>query len=158
MKKQISNINNEEINFKIIFIVLKRYWYVLPALLLIALTISFLYLRFTPSVYQAKAVIQEDKNNNEDILKRAFSGVITRNTGENSTLKSVNFITSPIFLNKVLDSLPLDIDYHRKKIIREVEMFPDRPFEIKSIHCIHNYTINPLTLLFKRKKEKLAMN
>lgn len=153
MKKQISNINNEEINFKIIFIVLKRYWYVLPALLLIALTISFLYLRFTPSVYQAKAVIQEDKNNNEDILKRAFSGVITRNTGENSTLKSVNFITSPIFLNKVLDSLPLDIDYHRKKIIREVEMFPDRPFEIK-INSLHPQLHNkPIDITFLKEKK-----
>ena len=153
MKKQISNINNEEINFKIIFIVLKRYWYVLPALLLIALTISFLYLRFTPSVYQAKAVIQEDKNNNEDILKRAFSGVITRNTGENSTLKSVNFITSPIFLNKVLDSLPLDIDYHRKKIIREVEMFPDRPFEIK-INSLHPQLHNkPIDIAFLKEKK-----
>ena len=37
MEKKSSNINNtnnEEINFKIIFIVLKRYWYVLPTLIL----------------------------------------------------------------------------------------------------------------------------
>lgn len=154
MKKQISNINNEEINFKIIFIILKRYWYVLPALLLIALTISFLYLRFTPNVYQAKAVIQEDKNNNEDILKRTFSGVITRNiTGENSILKSVNFITSPIFLNKVLDDLPLDVDYHRRKIIREVEIFPNPPFTIK-INSLHPQLYNtPIDVSFLKEQK-----
>ena len=133
MEKKSSNINNtnnEEINFKIIFIVLKRYWYVLPTLILAALITAFLYLRFTPNMYQARAVIQEDQNNNEDILKKAFSGVATRRMGENDILKSVNLITSPIFLNQVLDNLPLNVDYHRKKIIREVEIFPDRPFEI----------------------------
>ncbi|MFA6867943.1 MAG: Wzz/FepE/Etk N-terminal domain-containing protein, partial [Bacteroidales bacterium] len=71
----INNLNNEEINFKIIFIILKRYWYLLPTLIIIALASAFLYLRFTPNMYQAKAVIQEDRKNNEDILKKAFSGV-----------------------------------------------------------------------------------
>jgi uncharacterized protein involved in exopolysaccharide biosynthesis len=103
MEKKSSNINNtnnEEINFKIIFIVLKRYWYVLPTLILAALITAFLYLRFTPNMYQARAVIQEDQNNNEDILKKAYSGVATRLRRENDILKSVNLITSPIFLNQ----------------------------------------------------------
>lgn len=149
MEKQISNINNEELNFKIVLIILKRYWYVLPTLLLIAIISSFIYLRFTPSVYQAKAVIQEDKNNNEDILKKAFSGVSSRNFGEDDDiLKSVNLITSPIFLNQVLDKLPLDVDYHRRKIIREVEIFPERPFEIK-INRIHPELYNtPIDIIF----------
>ena len=148
MEKQISNVNNEEINFKTIFVILKRYWYVLPTLLLIAVVSSFLYLRFTPSVYQAKAVIQEDRKNNDDILKKAFSGVSTKNIGDNDILKSVNLITSPIFLNEVLDKLPLDVDYHRRKIIREIEIFPERPFEIK-INSLHPKLYNtPIDITF----------
>ncbi|MDX9889592.1 MAG: Wzz/FepE/Etk N-terminal domain-containing protein [Bacteroidales bacterium] len=127
----INNLNNEEINFKIIFIILKRYWYLLPTLIIIALASAFLYLRFTPNMYQAKAVIQEDRKNNEDILKKAFSGVPSTRMGSNDILKSINLITSPIFLNQVLDNMPLDVNYHRRKIIREVEYFPNRPFEIK---------------------------
>ena len=152
MEKKSSNINNtnnEEINFKIIFIVLKRYWYVLPTLILAALITAFLYLRFTPNMYQARAVIQEDQNNNEDILKKAFSGVATRRMGENDILKSVNLITSPIFLNQVLDNLPLNVDYHRKKIIREVEIFPDRPFEIQVINISPILYNKPIDIIFE---------
>ena len=127
----INNLNNEEINFKIIFIILKRYWYLLPTLIIIALASAFLYLRFTPNMYQAKAVIQEDRKNNEDILKKAFSGVPSTRMGSNDILKSINLITSPIFLNQVLDNMPLDVNYHRRKIIREVEYFQNRPFEIR---------------------------
>ncbi len=149
MEKKISTLNNEELNFKIVFIILKRFWYVLPTLLLIAIISSFLYLRFTPSIYQAKAVIQDDKNNNEDILKKAFSGVPTRYIGDaSSILKAVNFITSPVFLDEVLDKLPLDVDYHRKKIIREVEIFPERPFEVK-IDYLHPRLYNkPIDISF----------
>lgn len=153
MEKKISTLNNEELNFKIVFIILKRFWYVLPTLLLIAIISSFLYLRFTPSIYQAKAVIQDDKNNNEDILKKAFSGVPTRYVGDaNSILKAVNFITSPVFLDEVLDKLPLDVDYHRKKIIREVEIFPERPFEVK-IDYLHPELYNaPIDITFNTEK------
>lgn len=153
MEKKLSNINNEEINFKIIFIILKRYWYVLPSLLFIALITSFLYLRFTPSIYQARSVIQEERNNNEDILKKAFSGVATRRMGENDILQSVNLIKSPIFLNQVLDDLSLEVDYHRRKIIREVEIFPERPFEIKKIYLNPKLYNSPIDITFQNENK-----
>lgn len=116
MRKEIPTLNNE-FDIKILFKILKQYWYVLPTLLLIAYLIAAIYFRYTIPIYKSTTIIQKSEENVGRMIDKESptSDFLARQ--ENPT-KVINLIQSKNFLTASLSKLPLDVEYYLKgKII-----------------------------------------
>jgi len=121
--KKISNIN-EEIDIKLFFYIVFKNFYIVVLLLLIALFGSFLYLRYTHPVFEAKAVIQLETN--EEM--RLFLGV---QPAEDDLSKKTELLRSPTFLERVITKLPLKIKYYNEGTILDFEQYKDSPYSVE---------------------------
>ena len=72
MKQEIPKINSQ-LNFRVLFIILKQYWYILPLLLLLSLSIAFLYLRYTIPIYTATTTIQMAEDESSSVTAATLS-------------------------------------------------------------------------------------
>ncbi|MCR5554441.1 MAG: polysaccharide biosynthesis tyrosine autokinase [Bacteroidales bacterium] len=128
MRKEIPTLNNE-FDIKILFKILKQYWYVLPTLLLIAYLIAAIYFRYTIPIYKSTTIIQKSEENVGRMIDKESptSDFLARQ--ENPT-KVINLIQSKNFLTASLSKLPLDVEYYLKGKIIDSELFPNDAFEV----------------------------
>lgn len=92
--KRISSLN-KDFDLDIVLAVLKRNWLVVPVILVLALTFSFLYLRYTKPLYQSSAVIQRSS---QDEGKRILE--IEGFEEENKLSEDVELLRSTFCLRK----------------------------------------------------------
>ena len=121
--KKISNIN-EEIDIKLFLYIVIKNFYIVVLLLLIALFGSFLYLRYTHPVFEAKAVIQLETN--EEM--RLFLGT---QPAEDDLSKKTELLRSPTFLERIIAKLPLKIKYYNEGTILDFEQYKDSPYSVE---------------------------
>ena len=121
---------NKQFDLSIVKIVLKKNWIVFPVLLLIALFISFIYLRYTKPLYASGAVIQRSA---QDEGKRILD--IESFEKEGSLSEDVELLKSTFLLEKALRNLNLNISYYSEGQILTEEKY-----------LLSSYHVNLLTL------------
>ncbi len=97
-------------------------WFLIFAL--IAALFTFLYLRYTPFIYQAKATIQiNNKNNATKILN-----VSELYEQEDGLAGSIEILRSSLFLKRVVSKLDLYVEYYNEGTFKENELYKSTPF------------------------------
>ncbi|HQW24084.1 MAG TPA: GNVR domain-containing protein, partial [Bacteroidia bacterium] len=130
-KKKISHIN-EEFDLKLFAIIVKKYFYLLLAILFLALVGSLLYLRYTHPVYQSESVIKIGTVNNANAVLNIQNPQFydAMGMGSNNLAGSIELLRSKLMVSRVLNQMPLDISYFAQGNVLDYEMYRQTPFEI----------------------------
>src|SRR3954469_1414136 len=124
-KERISNFSGEFELGLFIFIAKKSIsWIVL--LLLIAFITAFLYLRYTPPVYESNSIIQVQSSNQANKILN----VEKMQDADNGLAEVVELLRSKVFLKRVLEKLPLEISYFAEGTFSANELYTYSPFTI----------------------------
>ncbi|MFT5822178.1 MAG: tyrosine-protein kinase Etk/Wzc [Crocinitomix sp.] len=115
---------NKEFDPDILWVVIKKHWLVFPILLLIALSVGYLYLRYTKPVYSSNAIVQRSS---QDEGKRILD--IESFESEGSLSEDVELLKSTFLLEKALKNLNLNISYYS-----EGEILTEEKYLLSSYH------------------------
>src|ERR1051326_158321 len=123
-KERIANFSRE-FEFGLFLFLLRKsiFWIVL--LFLSAITVSYLYLRYAPQVYQAKSVLQIKTTNTASKVLNVQS-VYDDNTHE--IQEAIELLRSPVFVNRVVELLPMRVSYFNEGTFRDFELYVGSPF------------------------------
>lgn len=141
-KREIPMFNQDFDLGLFIFITRKNLKWVLMIFLLIGLSI-FLYLRYTIPLYRSVSIIQLT----DDIQqKKIFS---KEDYFDNSLAQELELMRSPVFLQRTLDSMDLDITYFIKGRIIDFDNYNNGPYKVHA--NVHNTVIYgvPINIRFK---------
>ncbi|MDW8288218.1 MAG: Wzz/FepE/Etk N-terminal domain-containing protein, partial [Flammeovirgaceae bacterium] len=117
-----------EINIdKILFIIKKRLIYLLT-ILIVGVTGSFLYLRYTKPIYEATAQIKLDYKTSSKIINIDLP--FTGEGGADYLAGEIQIIKSNPIYQAVLDSLELRISYFAEGDIIDSELYQAAPFRV----------------------------
>ncbi|MGC9330880.1 MAG: GumC family protein [Bacteroidales bacterium] len=125
---------NQKFDFFTFIKVLKKSLWIIGILLAVGLIIGFLYIRYTPPVYQASAVIQvRTQNKTNEILG-------LEEMYETGLDPVIELLRSQEFLKRCFSMLPLEISYYKVGTFLSYELYKTSPFEV-------NYQISQPDLL-----------
>lgn len=162
--KRVSSLN-KDFDPDIVLAVLKRNWLIIPIMLLTALSLSFLYLRYTKPLYQSSAVIQRST---QDEGKRILD--IEGFEQENKLSEDVELLRSTLLLERALKNLNLNVSYFSEGDILTEEKYLYSPYHItvlelkdssligKQIHVQRSDQQIILSFDQNGQKQKLTLN
>ena len=140
----------QEIDYNRILRILLSRWYWIVGCVFIGIIWAFVYLRFTPSVYETSALLKYDDKKTE------ISELININSyyDRKDKIQSETYvIQSRTLLYKAAIKLNYQYSFFRKGRILETESYPNFPFELlldnidSSSIFTYNFTISQLTKL-----------
>lgn len=122
---------NDTVNLKSLFNKIASRWYLFVIFLPLALGAAYLYMRFTPKVYEVKAsILIDDKSKDtpeQDRFLRGMGAFIPK-----TQLKDeIQLLTSYRYMKQVMDRLNMRVSYFSVDDYKTVEEFGDFPFRIK---------------------------
>lgn len=121
--KKISNIN-DELDVKLFLYIARRHIYYPVIFLMLAFSGAFLYLRYTPPVYQTSAILQLSTDNQVNRI------LPTASIYDDDIAKQIELLRSSVFLQRSFSKLPLDISYFSKGRFLNSEIFRNAPFKV----------------------------
>ena len=104
---------NDELDLKLArYVFLKK----IPLLLLvfiISISTAFLILRYTPSLYESKTIIQVENESKAEMVFKLESSL------NEQISQKIELLRSKVFINNVLSQLPLEVSYFsdRKSVV-----------------------------------------
>ena len=133
----------EDFNPALLMIMVRKslIWCIL--IMLVTVSSSLLYLRYTPPVYEVNAALIVKPTNTAQALDIPIIG----SAGKGSNLdidKDIQIMRSNVILDRVIDTLNLGISYFLAGKILNEELYPNPPFTVsleKSDDNISNYPI-----------------
>ncbi len=133
--KKISNIN-DEFDAKLFLYIAKKNILFLVVFFGLAMAGSFIYIRYTPPIYQTSAILQigsEDK---------ARTILMTKSYFDDDIAEQVELMRSQVFLERALKRLPLEISYFSKGRFLNFELYRNTPFKVNAkVKCPSIYGV-----------------
>jgi tyrosine-protein kinase Etk/Wzc len=123
--KKIS-VLNDELDVKLFIYIAKRNILFPIAFIAMAIAGSYLYLRYTPPVFQTSAILQLG---GESQANRFLSTV---NIYEDDMAKQIELVRSSVFQQRALSSLPLNISFFTKGRVLNNELYKNTPFRVEA--------------------------
>ncbi|MDJ1505106.1 GumC family protein [Xanthocytophaga agilis] len=128
MKQQAQN---DTVNLKFLFNKIASRWYLFVVFVPLALGGAYLYLRFTPKIFEVKAsILIDDKSKDtpeQDRFIRGMGAFVPR-----TQLKDeVQLLTSYRYMKQVMDRLNMRVSYFSVEDYKTVEEYNDFPFRVK---------------------------
>lgn len=121
--------NNSVLNIKYEFFKYLNYWPWFILSVIVAVTVSFLYLRYTPKMYNTHAKIKIlDENSG---LELPTSALIVKRSHINLE-NEIEILTSYPILSRVVDQLDLCAQFYEKGNVRTIPLL-ELPFEFQSM-------------------------
>lgn len=121
---KISSLNNE-FDIDIVKSVFFKNWYVIPFIIIIGLTSSYIYLRYTKPLYESSAIIQRtSKDEGKRILE------IDNFEQDSKLSEDVELLRSTFLLEKAIKNLNLNISYFSEGEILTEEKYLQSPYHI----------------------------
>jgi tyrosine-protein kinase Etk/Wzc len=145
--KKISKIN-DEFDFLLLLKIIKRYWYVVVLVFGAVLFTSWLYLRYTPNVYEASAIIQVEDENPSQFFNQEQAIPLANN----DLAKKIDFLRSSAFLKIALSKLPLQIGYFNNGTILRMELYKSAPFAAQILKIDSGFYNTPIEIKFEDKE------
>lgn len=112
-----------------------RYWYWFVLGVLVALFLSFLYLRYTQTLYESKAtiIIKEEKNSGTPIELAGFSqfGNFLSSFNSGKIENELALFNSKRIIENTVKELGLNIKYETVGSIQTTELYSYKPFDVK---------------------------
>lgn len=119
-------LDQNEIKKFLLKIVKNWYWFVLFMAIGTGLSIAYLYKAIPKYGVSASILVKEKENALED----AFKGSLSMNNNRENLANETKIITSTRLVEKVVDTLKLDISYHIKGRIKTGEVYKGTPFKV----------------------------
>ncbi len=123
--KKIS-VLNDELDVKLFIYIAKRNILFPIAFIAMALAGSWLYLRYTPPIFQTSAILQLGGEN------QANRFLSTVNIYEDDMAKQIELVRSSVFQHRALSNLPLNISYFTKGRVLNNELYKNAPFRVEA--------------------------
>ncbi len=124
--KKISSIN-DELDIKLFLYIAKRNILFPVIFVILALTGAWLYLRYTPPIYQTSSILQLGSQS------EATRILPTANIYDDDMAKQIELMRSSVFLQRALSKLPLEVSYFSKGRVLNFELYRNSPFTVDAI-------------------------
>jgi tyrosine-protein kinase Etk/Wzc len=93
---------------------------------------AFLYLRYTPYVYQASTIVKLGTEDKANKILNIGSNYFEQNNN-NGIASSVELIRSKVIMDKATQKLPLELSYYRKGSVLSIELYKNSPFTVEYV-------------------------
>jgi tyrosine-protein kinase Etk/Wzc len=150
---------NQDLELPLVLFVVRKNILWIIGVLVVLLSFSFLYLRYTIPHYEASNVIQLTEEQSE------LNFFDEKKMKPNSSIASdIELLRSQVFIQRIIDSLPLEVTHFKEGRILDFDNYNQVPYQIEVIQLqpeIFNVPIyikfistNRFTLKYKIGKEK----
>ncbi|SES84701.1 GumC family protein [Hymenobacter actinosclerus] len=104
-------------------------WMVL--LVVLGLTASWLFLRYTPPLYKSTSTLKIDEKTEAGVLGLgSLGGAVEQKQSLTKLSGEIELIKSDIIYSRLNDSLALDVNYYVQGTVLETEIYGSSPFEV----------------------------
>ncbi len=136
-RERLTNFSSE---FEIgLFLYLTRQiWIWVLAIVIVCLSIGFLYIRYTPPIYESSALIQRTKQDNA----RKILNVKNPLQEEETLTSDIELLRSPLLMRHVVSSLPLQIRYFLEGKILTHEKYNGSIFRLHNFILLNSSIVN----------------
>jgi len=117
-------------------------------ILVVAVSISYLYLRYTKSIYQSESELKLDVKEEASVLR---INSYAEDENLNLIAGEIEQIKSRFFLSRVIDSLALKVSYYTKGKVLNDEMYKRSPFIVE--FQANNRSLNDIPVYVNFEKE-----
>ena len=125
-KDIVSNFNNE-LDLGLVFHIFKRSLWIVLSLFIICLSLAFIYLRYSQTIYQASSIIQiNDGQQASQILQ-----LNKVEASSNKIAEAIEQMRSRIFLKKVIENSEFQISYFNEGTFKNNELYKSSPYFVK---------------------------
>ncbi len=130
MEREIPKIN-DTFDLELLIEIVKRKLVLSLLILLLATTGAYLYLRYTPRIYSASAIIQINKDEIDEETINKFDDFSSGNSLQNL----IELLRSKEFLKRIAAKLPLSVSYFSEGTFLDTEYYKNAPFfvEVKDL-------------------------
>jgi capsular exopolysaccharide synthesis family protein len=126
---------NKEVSIKEAVEQYTRYWYLFLLGAFIALVVAFIYIRYTPKLYESRAtiIIKDEKSSNSPIDLAAFSqfGNFLSRFNSSKIENELSIFNSKRIIEATVKELGLNIKYESVGAIKTTEMYSYLPFTVQ---------------------------
>ncbi len=150
MSDNLKNQEADELSLREMIEQYTRYWYFFVIGVIIALVLAFLYLRYTPQLYQSKAtIIIKDEKTQSPLEMAAFSqfGSFLSRFKTNQIDNELAIFNSKRLISETVKELQLNIKYEVLGNIKTSELYGYRPFEVK-FQSFDESFVDPIPVLY----------
>src|SRR5690606_32278961 len=134
MNDNLNNQEPDELSLREMIEQYSRYWYYFVIGVIVAFIIAFLYLRYTPQLYQSKAtIIIKDEKSQSPLEMAAFSqfGSFLSRFKSNQIENELAIFNSKRIISEVVKELQLNTRYEVMGNIKTSEIYGYKPFEVQ---------------------------
>jgi capsular exopolysaccharide synthesis family protein len=122
---------NDTINIKALTNKVLSRWYLFAIFLPIALAIAYLYMRFTPKVYEVKASMLVDSRGKDMPDQDKFLRGMGAFAPQTQLKDEIQLLTSYRYIKQAVDKLGMRVSYFSTEDYKTVEEFNAFPFRVK---------------------------
>jgi tyrosine-protein kinase Etk/Wzc len=115
---------NDEIDIGLLLAITRQNVLAIVILFTFFAFVAFLYLRFTPPIYQSIATVQLGADSRTNALLNA------PNIHNQGIHQEIEYLRSPVSIKKSLSKLPLDVSYMIKGEVLSSELYQTSPYTI----------------------------
>jgi len=151
MNDNLNNQEPDELSLREMIEQYSRYWYYFVIGVIVAFIIAFLYLRYTPQLYQSKAtIIIKDEKSQSPLEMAAFSqfGSFLSRFKSNQIENELAIFNSKRIISEVVKELQLNTRYEVMGNIKTSEIYGYKPFEVQFQTFNEAYVNKPIPTLY----------
>ena len=100
-------------------------------LIMIGVTASWLFLRYTPSLYKASSTLKIDEKSEAGVLLGDFGQAAEQKQTLNKLSGEIELIKSDIIYRRLKDSLDLDVNYYVQGTVLQSELYDLSPVRVE---------------------------
>ena len=126
MKQQNDTINIKALTSKIL-----GRWYLFAIFLPLSLAVAYLYMRFTPKVYEVKASLLVDSRTQNMPDQDKFLRGMGAFAPQTQLKDEIQLLTSYRYIKQVVDKLNMRVSYFSTEDYKTIEEFSEFPFRVK---------------------------
>lgn len=146
-KERLTNFSQEFELGLFLFIARKNLFWVF-LFIIISIVAAFVYIRYTPPVYESSSIIQiKQENNMSKVLELDKLQEMQDISGE------IELLRSKIILKKVIAKLPLQISYYNQGTVLQYELYKSVPYHIEIISLDSSFINIPVFIEFENERQ-----
>lgn len=140
----------EEFDFKLFLNITKKNFKYILIFFVLIFAGTFIYLRYTQPTYESRCLVQINNDNKAEKLfeKKSFY--------DDDLYRKIEIMRSPVFIQRVLSKLPVDVSVFAKGKVLNYEMYKEQPFEIQ--YELLDSSIAAISIEVKVKSDHFVIN
>jgi capsular exopolysaccharide synthesis family protein len=130
-QKEKALLQEEKVDLRPFFITIFRFWYFFVLSILIALSASYIFNKYSKSIYRGSAavLISDDKKNPSINTGSFFEGMNLFSKQKNIE-NEIGILQSYSLINSTIKELNLSVSYYYRKDFNDVELYKNSPFKV----------------------------